>query len=76
MTSDTLTNLISLVADYACVPEESILISDQLADHGIDSLDHAQLIIEVEDLFEIELPQLADLTTIATLHDAIVAAQS
>jgi acyl carrier protein len=76
VTSDTLTNLISLVADYACVPEESILISDQLADHGIDSLDHAQLIIEVEDLFEIELPQLADLTTIATLHDAIVAAQS
>jgi acyl carrier protein len=76
MTSDTLTNLISLVADYACVPEESISISDQLADHGIDSLDHAQLIIEVEDLFEIELPQLADLTTIATLHDAIVAAQS
>lgn len=78
MTSDTLTNLISLVADYASVPEESISISDNLADHGIDSLDHCQLIIEVEDLFEIEIPDAIapTLTTVAALHDAIITAQA
>ena len=72
----TLSNLISLLADYACVPPESINLTDNLADHGIDSLDHAQIILEIEEHFEIELPESADLTTVAALHDAIIAAQS
>lgn len=74
----TLQNLTALLADYACVPPESILFTDNLADHGIDSLDHAQLIIEIEEHFEIELPAetAAELTTVAALHDAIQAAQA
>lgn len=72
----TLANLISLLADYACVPPESINFTDPLADIGLDSLDHAQLILEIEEHFDIELPAetAADLTTVAALHDAIQAA--
>ncbi len=78
MTSPTLTNLIALLADYACVPEDSIGLLDSLADIGLDSLDHVQLIQEIEEQFEIELPaeQAAELTTVALLHDAIQAAQA
>lgn len=74
----TLTNLTALLADFACVPPESINFTDALADIGLDSLDHVQLIQEIEEHFEIEFPaeQAADLTTVALLHDAIQAAQA
>lgn len=78
MPSPTLQNLIALLADFACVPEDSIGFTDPLADIGIDSLDHVQLIQEIEDQFKIDLPpeHAADLTTVAALHDAIQAAQA
>lgn len=72
----TLQNLVALLADYACVPAESIGFTDSLADHGIDSLDHVQLILEIEEQFDIDLPESADLTTVAALHDAIQQAQA
>lgn len=72
----TLANLTALLADYACVPPESINFTDNLADIGIDSLDHAQLVLELEEHFGIELPESADLTTVAALHDAIQQAQA
>jgi acyl carrier protein len=69
-------NLIALLADFACVPPESVNFTDNLADIGLDSLDHTQLILELEEHFEIELPESADLTTVAALHDAIQQAQA
>ena len=76
MDSPTLTKLIALLADYACVPPESINFTDALADIGLDSLDHVQLIQEIEEQFEIEIPaeDAAHLTTVAAIHDAILAA--
>lgn len=78
MSSPTLENLIALLADYACVPEDSIMLEEPLAAIGIDSLDHVQIIQEIEEQFEIDLPPetAADLTTAAALHDAIQAAQA
>lgn len=75
---DSLTNLISLLAAYACVPPDSIGCTDSLADIGLDSLDHAQLLLEIGEHFEIDLPeeQACELTTIAALHDAIQQAQA
>jgi acyl carrier protein len=78
MDSPTLTNLIELLADFACVEPASIGMTDTLADIGIeDSLDHAQIISEIEEQFEIEIPEdeAPTLTTIAALHDAIIRAQ-
>lgn len=74
----TLENLIALLAAYACVREDSISFTDTLADIGLDSLDHVQLIQEIEEQFEIELPAetAAELTTVARLHDAIKTAQA
>lgn len=74
---DTLPNLIALLATYACVPEDSIGLLDPLADIGLDSLDQVQLIQEVEEHFEIEIPaeDAAHLTTVAALFDAIIRAQ-
>lgn len=78
MHSPTLENLLSLLADYACVPEGSIVFTEPLADIGIDSLDHAQILLEIEEQFEIDLPpeHAADLTTVAALYDAIKQAQA
>lgn len=78
MSSPTLENLIALLADYACVPEDSIMFEEPLAAIGIDSLDHVQIIQEVEELFEIDLPPetAADLTTVAALYEAIHQAES
>ena len=78
MDSPTLTNLIALLADYACVPPETSQFTDTLADIGLDSLDHVQLIQEIEEQFEIEIPaeDAAHLTTVAALHDAIQQAQA
>lgn len=78
MHSPILQDLIHLLAEYACVSEESITFTEPLAAIGIDSLDHVQIIQEIEDYFRIELPPetAADLTTVATLHDAIKQAQA
>ena len=78
MDSPTLTNLLSLIAAYACVPPESIGMMDTLADHGItDSLDHVQLILDVEEHFKIDLPdeESCQILTVAGLFDAIIRAQ-
>lgn len=69
-------NLLALLADYACVPEASIEFTAPLADIGLDSLDHAKLTLEIEEQFEIELPESADLTTPAAIYQAILRAQT
>lgn len=78
MNSPTLTNLIALLADYACVPEDSIVFSEPLSAIGIDSLDHAKILVEIEDQFEIELPEeeALELTTVAALYAAIKKAEA
>ena len=79
MTCPTLTNLIALLADYSCVSEASIQITDTLESIGIaDSLDHVQIISEIEEHFDIEIPEslAPTLTTVAALHEAIQQAQA
>ena len=74
MDSDpTLTNLIALIADYAVVDGDLIGFMDTLDSLGIDSLDHIQLILEVEEHFEIEIPEnvAGRCLTVADLHHAI-----
>lgn len=76
--SPTLTNLIEILADYACVDPASIGMLDTLADIGIeDSLDHIQILIEIEQQFDIEIPEAEanGIKTIAGLFDAIIRAQ-
>jgi acyl carrier protein len=75
MSDPTLENLIALLADYACVPEESIVLEAPLTDIGLDSLDHVKLLLEIEEHFQVELPETAfDLTTAQSLYQAILAA--
>ena len=69
-----LTQLIQILSDKAILYPEQIQISDTLKDIGLDSLDIIQLVREIEDHFEITLPESAypdPTTTVATLHDAI-----
>jgi acyl carrier protein len=75
----TLTNLLSIISEFAVVDSESIGFMDTLASLGLDSIDTLELRIEIEDQFEIDLPEallVLPTTTIATLHDAIQAASS
>lgn len=76
-TSPTLENLISLLAAYACVPPESIGMLDALTAIGIDSIDHIQLILDVEEAFAVEIPEddANGIRSVAGLYDAILRAQ-
>jgi len=74
MEDDTLTNLIALLADYTGIATDDITFTDTLADLGIDSLDFTQLILEIEEHFEIEIPEetASRCLTVADLHQAII----
>lgn len=73
MDDPTLQNLLALLADYAVVDQDSIGFTDSLADLGIDSIDHVQLILEIEEHFQIEIPEDIAIRclTVADLHTAI-----
>jgi acyl carrier protein len=74
----TLTNLLSIIGEFAVVDPDAIGFMDTLASLGLDSIDTLELRIEIEDQFDIELPEallVLPTTTIATLHDAIQASQ-
>ena len=71
---NTITRLIAVIADFSIVPAESIGAVDSLGDLGLDSLDLLQLRIQIEEEFEIELPErfiLRRETALTTLHDTI-----
>lgn len=75
----TLENLLSLLADIAVVEPSSINFADTLSDIGLDSLDCVQFANEIDEHFEVELPETAQpepTTTVADLHDAIQKAQA
>lgn len=75
----TLENLRSLIADFAIVDPVSINLTDTLGSLGLDSLDLLQLGLEVEEEFEIELPEGSGLvreTAVAELHDLIQTLQA
>lgn len=63
MTDDTLTNLRALLAEYSI--------------RDADTLEHIQLILDVEELFEIVIPEDDGplIITVAGLYDAILSAQ-
>ena len=61
-----------ILADKYSVEEESVTPESTLKDLGLDSLDLVELIFEVEDVFDIRVPQDAgtDLLT-ATVQDIV-----
>ena len=74
----TLTNLISLLADFTQVSADAITIESTLADIGMDSLDQVEILNEIEEHFEIEFPESdeLELTTVAALYQAILKTQT
>lgn len=75
MQNPTLENLIALIADHAVVDAQDITLDSAFGSLGFDSLDHANLIIEAEDLFDVDLPEstAAACLTVRDLYQAILA---
>lgn len=75
--TDTLENLKSLLADYICGDANEIETLDTFEDLGIESLDHAQVIMACEEHFEIRLPEsdAAQCKTVIGLYGLILTAQ-
>lgn len=72
----TLQTLASLITTRLKVPQ-SIDSAHTLGDLGLDSFDIILLVFDVEDHFQIELPETAHPerhTTVADLHESIQAA--
>lgn len=76
MSDPTLENLKALIADIICMEAADINPPDTFAALGFDSLDHAQLINECEDHFEIEISDedAIQCLTVSTLYDVITRA--
>lgn len=76
MSDPTLENLIALVADHAVIDASEITPESAFGSLGFDSLDHTNLIIGVEDLFCIEIPETTaiECRTVGELYQAILAA--
>lgn len=74
----TLEKLISLIAEHAVLETADITLESGFGSLGFDSLDHVNLIIEVEDLFNVSIPEdlAARCLTIADLHQAILTASA
>jgi acyl carrier protein len=70
----TLENLTSLIAEHAIIDPSLITPDAAFGSLGFDSLDHIDLIMEVEDLFQVEIPEpiAARCLTVADLHQAIL----
>lgn len=76
-TDPTWLNLTALIEDYIVVDPGTVQATDSLSSLGIDSLDLTKLILEIEDLFEIELADdvAGNCHTVADLYEAILNAQ-
>lgn len=63
--------LIDLVSIYFCVNNDEVKInSNFIEDFGADSLDHVELLMAVEDEFDMEIPD-EEAEKIITVKDAI-----
>lgn len=73
----TLHNLKEIIAAHLCADAADIDLLDTFTALGLDSLDHAELIMDAEDQFEITIPEAdaAGCHTVAGLYDCILRAQ-
>lgn len=69
----TLCTLREIIADQLAISSFEIGLLDTFADLGIDSLDHAKLISQCEEHWDIEIPEkeAAACHSVADLHSAI-----
>ena len=74
----TLANLLALLDDFLVVSPGTAKPSDTFAKLAVDSLDHIQLITQVEDLFEVEIPdpEAEACNSVMSLYHAILTAQN
>jgi acyl carrier protein len=76
---DTLPNLTALIAEHAVIDADQIGHTDTLGDLGFDSLDIVELVLDIEEQFEIDLPETSHpetTTTVAQIHDLIQTLQA
>jgi acyl carrier protein len=73
----TLENLISIIESQTGIQRYDLLPETTFEEIGVDSLDHAELILTCEDAFEIEIPEAEACAciTIGTLRDTIATLQ-
>lgn len=68
--SEVEAKLVELVAKQICVSKEKVVRSATFVDLGADSLDVAELIMEIEDAFDVSIPEEA-MGSIKTVGDVI-----
>jgi acyl carrier protein len=56
MIEDTAKRTVAIVADYKEMPEEEITLETTLEELDMDSLDALNLVFELEEAFDIEIP--------------------
>lgn len=80
MNPDTFARVRKILAQHLQVPEETITESSSLADLGLDSLGALEFVFDVEEEFEVavpdeRLPELGTVTAVCEGIDALLAAR-
>jgi acyl carrier protein len=71
MTSEEIKGkVIGIVADQLDVPKEQVTLDKKFTDLGADSLDQAEMVMELEDEFDINVPDDAE-RKIKTVGDTV-----
>ena len=71
MSDDLLKKIVSIVVDKLDVEEDKVTVDAQFIDDlGADSLDTVELIMEIEEQFEIDIPD-EDAEKIQSVKDAL-----
>jgi len=62
--------LLNIVSEQMIIDKENIKESNTLENLGTDSLDHVELIIAIEEYFDIEIPD-KDINNLKTIKDIL-----
>jgi acyl carrier protein len=77
--SDVASDVIAIIAKKKRVEKPTVEITDKLADLGLESLDAVEMIFDIEEKFDIQIPYNANTnnprTEFETVGDVIAAVQ-
>jgi acyl carrier protein len=69
--SDTKQAIFDIIAKTCSIPRERITLDSTMKDLDVHSLDAVQVLFEIEDRFEIAVPEREDQYSAGTLRDLI-----
>ena len=69
--SDVASDVIAIIAKKKRVDKPTVELSDRLLDLGLESLDAVEMIFDLEEKFDVQIPYNANATNVRTEFDTV-----